>query len=556
MMTNLRFSLLVLTGCVLLCGAVQAQDKAYALSNYDVNLVLERSGAYRVTETIRFDFQQGTFSQANRSIPLGRIDSLRAVQVTSLDGAVNTVGHEAEGDDYAIRWTFPERRRPATFTLRYTAYGALGAEDGDNVIDWQAVGDAWDVPIRDVNVDVSLPFGDLARDSIAAEPAGEATLARTGAGWTASFAHPELAPEEGYRVIVRFPERIAVTASDDQQGLMIFTGLVLILLGFGGGTGVYVMWRGASADPGAVARPSEPDLSFPRAAYLIHHTHAAGQKRMFSAVLFDLAQRGHVTLRREEKEHFLTTSEIVVVDIHADPMDLSDFEETLLDEIQQHDSLQAFGRSSTGFKGKQVKAERTALLDAGWLEAHTERSNALIAAGVFLMAAGLASLAVGSGWAAAVGVGLGVGAGLGTLMAAGRRYTLTEAGARRKAEVLAFLNRERTAIEARRDHEPVQAAQQFIERLPWLILDTEVDKRWIDDLKEALSASHTTFALPDWMEDAVGLDEEAESEAVAAFIPIYAVISSTSAATGAGAAVGAAGAGAAGGAGGGGGGAA
>ena len=555
-MTNLRFSLLVLMGSLLLCSAANAQDKQYALSNYDVDLTLERSGAYRVAETIRFDFQQGTFSQANRSIPLGRVDSLRDVQVTSLDGAVNTVEHEADGDDYVIRWTYPERRQPATFTLRYTAYGALEAEGGANVIDWQAVGDQWNVPIRDVNVDVSLPFGDLARDSIAAEPSEEAALARTGAGWTASFAHAELAPGDGYRVIVRFPERIAAPAGDDSPPAMIFTGLLLILLGFGIGAGVFATLRGPSADPEAVPEPAQPDLSLPVAAHLANHNSTTGQRRMFSAVLFDLAQRGHVTLRREKKEHFLTSSEIVVVDVHADPVDLSDFEASLLDEIQQHDSLQAFGRSSTGFKGKQVKAVRQGLLDAGWLQSHTGRSNALIATGVILTAIGLALFAVLSGWAAAIGVGLSVGAGLGALMAAGRRYTLTNTGAQRKAEVRAFLNRERTAIESRRSLEPVQAAQQFIDRLPWLILDTEVDKSWIDDLKDTLAESHTTFSLPDWMEDTVGLDEAAASEAVAAFIPIYAVISSTSAATGAGAAAGAAGAGAAGGAGGGGGGAA
>jgi hypothetical protein len=142
------------------------------------------------------------------------------------------------------------------------------------------------------------------------------------------------------------------------------------------------------------------------------------------------------------------------------------------------------------------------------------------------------------------------------VIAGTQRHVITEAGARKKAEVLAYLNATREEVEAQRDADPVTAAEQLLSALPWLVLDPEVNKSWLDDLKDALEDADREVALPDWLDGAVGRTEEAASAAVAAFMPIYIAVISTSGATGAGAvAGGAAGAGAAGGAGGGGGGA-
>ncbi|NBB75014.1 MAG: DUF2207 domain-containing protein, partial [Bacteroidetes bacterium] len=141
---------------------VQAQDQQYALSNYDVRLTLRTDGTIRVEETVRFDFQQGAFTFGTRTIPQGRIDALYDVQVTSPDASIMEVTHDDDGAA-TIRWTFRERTQPATFALSYTVAGALEADDGDNVVDWQAIGDGWTVPIRDIDVTVSIPFGEIPR---------------------------------------------------------------------------------------------------------------------------------------------------------------------------------------------------------------------------------------------------------------------------------------------------------------------------------------------------------------------------------------------------------
>ena len=554
-MLHWRSLFLVLVGGLLLSAPTQAQDKRYALSNYDVDLVLHEDGTYRVDETIRFDFQQGTFTFGTRTIPQGRVDSLYDVRVTSSDATITEVTHEDDGAA-TIRWTFRERTQPATFTLSYSVAGALDADDGDNVIDWQAIGDGWDVPIRDVDVTVSVPFGDVPRDSIAARLEDEATLERTGAGWTASFAHEALTPGAGYRVIVRFPERIAVAeAEDDQEGLMVLTAAGLLVVGLIGGLIVLTIWRGPSVDPETVEDPQRPDLSLPHAAFLAHGS-STGRSRMFSAVLFDLAQRGHVTLRREQHDSWLGSDDVVTVTVDTDRFGLTDFENALLDEVQQYDTLKAFGQEASSYRREQLDRLQEQAIERGWSQSYEARSNRLVLVGMLLATAAVGLPFLLTGWAIPLSVGLLGGPGLAALMVATQRHVITATGAQRKAQALAYLNATREQVETRRDADPVAAARELLDDLPWLVLDPDVDKAWLDDLKDALEDAEGDVPLPDWLDDAVGQTEEDMSATVAAFMPIYVTVISTSGSTGAGAVAGAAaGAGAAGGAGGGGGGA-
>lgn len=556
-----RLSMLLL-GVALLAtlraSPATAQDQQYDISNYDTRLLLQRDGRYVVEETIRFDFQQGMFTHAQRRISMQYIETIRDVHVQGEDVAVTGMEHGVEDGDYHIRWTFPERSRPATFMLHYTVEGPLYTEDGRNVIDWQAVGTAWDVPVADVDLRVQLPDWGLTRDSIRLRPAEEGTLERVGGGWQAAFAHERLGPGVGYRAIVSFPQRIEAPArsSSDVSGWQLLLALLGGLCGLGLGLVGFVHWRGASAGA-PVAPASAPDLSLPQAAYL--RAGSLNESRCaFTAVLFDLARRGHVTLRRAEEDQLFASRETVEVDVHpADDDPLTAFERALLERLRTHDTLQDFGKEERSFRQEQMKRVRRELVELGWVEAHPTRSNCLFAAALLLVAAATGFGLALSGSVAALGVGLGTGGALGAVLAATRRYVLTEAGATRKAVLKAHLDRLRTAVEADRQTQPARAVEHLLQYLPWLALDPEVDKNWLDDLKEALAESHADVSLPSWIEDTAGV-EETDSAALAAFLPCYYVVTMTSAAAGAGAVAGSAagaGAGAAGGAGGGGGGA-
>jgi hypothetical protein len=336
---------------------------------------------------------------------------------------------------------------------------------------------------------------------------------------------------------------------------MALTVIGLVVLGLIGGVILLVMWRGPSVDPETVTDPQRPDLSLPHAAFLAHDS-STGRFRMFSAVLFDLAQRGHVILHREKRDGWLGSDDVVTVTVDTDRFGLTDFEAELLSEIQQYDTLKAFGQQASSYRREQLEQVQEQTIERGWFQSKEARSNRLLLGGAPLITAAIGMPFLLTGWAAFLAVGVFGGLGLGAVIAGTQRHVITEAGARKKAEVLAYLNATREEVEAQRDADPVTAAEQLLSALPWLVLDPEVNKSWLDDLKDALEDADREVALPDWLDGAVGRTEEAASAAVAAFMPIYIAVISTSGATGAGAvAGGAAGAGAAGGAGGGGGGA-
>jgi hypothetical protein len=62
----------------------------------------------------------------------------------------------------------------------------------------------------------------------------------------------------------------------------------------------------------------------------------------FLAVLFDLARRGHVTLRHDQEAHMLGSSDVVRLDVHPDAADLTDFEQRFVDTLRDHDTLDDF----------------------------------------------------------------------------------------------------------------------------------------------------------------------------------------------------------------------
>ncbi len=548
---------LFLVGCVG-ARAVHGQDAAWDIARYDVDLVVDTSGTYAVTEAITFDLRQGTFTQGERRIPTEQMDALRDVEVTSAQVAITDVSTRTQSGERVIQWQYPERDTTTTFTLTYVVEGVPYTDNGRTVIDWQAVGDAWNVPIRAMQATVQLPFPSVPRDSVQVEPAADAALDSTATGWQATFVYNNLDPNEGYRLRIHLPRVIDAPerTSSDPEWPKVFTVVGLGLLGLlGGGTATW--WFGHTPTP-RVRRPREPDMPLPEAGYLLMRADWAGWQRLFSAMIFDLAERGHLTLRRVPKESSWTdtTSEKIEVKVHAQSHTLSEREEALIEALRPHDTLSDFFQKTASFRNEQITQLRDALVDRGWMVEHPARSWGSGLGGLMLLGGGVAALIGLSGWVAVVGAGLGFGAGLAGLLVAVQYRTFSDEGARKRAEVQAFLDRERTAIESELDQDPVSAADRFVEMLPWLALDTEVDSAYVKAINKALETHPEAVTLPLWIEDRVGKGET--EEVLTSFLPIYIIMmSSTSTSSAGGAAtVGSvsAGAGAVGGAGGGGGG--
>ncbi|MFP4229060.1 MAG: DUF2207 domain-containing protein, partial [Salinivenus sp.] len=417
------------------------EEKRYELSNFDVTVQVQPDGSYEVEETLTYDFQQGIFTYAYRSIDADDVDAIRDVRVTSPDVPVDSVRRTEEDDNVRVRWSYPERQAPATFEIRYVVEGALYERGDRNEVVRDVLDPEATVSTRDVDVRILLPATfDLSADSVSVEPAEDSQLDQTGGRLVASFHRDQVEQGDSYDVEVSFPRRLAgrylPTGGD------IAFGVLLFLMGIGAGGWANWRWRGPRAESNAT-RPPE-DVTLPAAAALL----GRGADGAVSAVLFDLARRGHLTLQHDRDDGGWTgTSDLVRIDLHPTPSDLSDFETALVEQLRGHDTVEDFWSDTRSFRQEQFQAVQEDLVAAGWLERHRTRSNALIAVSVVGIALGFGIALMGLGAGSLFGFCGGAGLGVGGLVAAARRTVLTEAGARRTAALRSFLDHEKTEVD-------------------------------------------------------------------------------------------------------------
>lgn len=501
-----------------------AQSQEWDIARYEVDLSVDTSGTYAVTEDITFDLRQGTFTRGERRIPMRQMDALRDVQVTSSKVEITDVSTRTQSGEQVIQWQYPERDTTTTFTLTYVVEGAPYTDNGRTVIDWQAVGDAWDVPIRAMQATVQLPFPNVPRDSIQIEPVADASLDSTATGWQATFAYDELEPNEGYRLRIHLPRVIDAPerAPDAEPNWMqLFGALALALVGASGG-GVWA-WRAGATPTRTPSGYRAPSMPIDEAGFLLMRTSTTDWMRLFSALLFDLADRGHLTLRRVPKEASWIDSSTAetTVDVHVNDDDrLTERETAFVEALHSHNTLGDFYQKGGSFRREQVKQIRDTLTERGWIETHPARSWISGLVGALLIGGGVAALILASGWGAAIGAGAGFGLGVGAFIIASQYRTLTTEGAMQHAHAEAHRTHLREEIESTIEMNPAAAAHQFMKALPWMALDSTINGTWLDRLNEALADHPEDITLPGWVEDSV---EPKADDVVTTFLPIYLV---------------------------------
>ncbi len=529
-MTRLSNAFLVLVVLGLVATPLRAQEKQYELSNFDVTIAVQPDGTYEVEETLTYDYQQGTFTYAYRVLDTEDVEAIRDVRVTSPNTSVDSVRRVGDGEDVRVRWAYPERSAPATFRLRYVVEGAL-FEQGDRNLVYRDVLDAGaTVPTRDLDVRVVLPATfDLMPGAVSVEPE-EGTVQRSAGRIEAAFHRDRVEAGGEFPVEVSFPKRLPGQYSPTPANLLL--GFVLVLLGAGGGIALSLRWKGPRTERDAVRPPD--DVSLPEAAVLLK----ASTGPLFMAVLFDLARRGHLTLQHDEKDRLLDTAEVVRIDLHPTPEDLSAVETEVVEHLDGHDTIGDALSGLASFRRELYQTVRERVVDAGWMEAHRTRSTLFFVGAAVVLVGGIALGVSASGPMTVFAVATGVGGALGGLFAGGRRHTFTDAGARRAGALRSFLDHEKGEVDRLLDTDPVRAAERLGERLPWLVYHDDVSSAWLEEVKDALADAPSPPELPPGFERLIGADEEAAP--TAAFLPIVGVMG-TMESSGAGAAGAAAG---------------
>ncbi|WP_251923038.1 DUF2207 family protein [Salinibacter ruber] len=534
----LRLSVVAL---LLAVGPAAAQEQQYVLSEMDVTVHVRPDGGYEVQESIAYDFQQGAFSRAYRSVVREDAGALRAVAVTSPETSVDSIRVGETDGVRQVWWSFPDRSAPARFDVQYVLDEALYERGGRNVARLDVMADGAVVPTRTVDVQVILPGAfDLQRGDVVLRP-DAGTVRREAGRIVASFHRDRVEEGDDLSVEVSFPKQAAGEHLPTTADFLL--GLFLVVVG--GAAGGVAAWRWRGPRPERTARRPPADLDRPMAVALLGNRDG----QAFLATLFDLARRGHITLRHDREDQAFGTTDVVRLETHPAPDDLSDFERRLVDTLGEYETLDDFWSDTRSFRSDVMSDVRGVLFERGWMENHTVRSGLLLGGALVALLGGFAAVVTGDSALRFYLLFGGMGVSLGGFIAAVRQYTWTEDGARRAMALRAYLDHEKADIERLRETSPARAAERLVDALPWLLLHDEVSRAWIEETKKALDAADEVPELPDGFVSLVETEESA-SAPVAAFLPVVTVMgaveSSSAGAVGASGAAGAAGGGGAG----------
>ncbi|WP_062465782.1 DUF2207 domain-containing protein [Demequina maris] len=277
-MVRIVLSLLITLVAALTPAAAHAAapDGGRSVERWDATYDLQEDGSARVTVEIDFDFGDDPGHGPYWQLPIrqgyddswDRVYAITDVSASSPSGApakvyleegqywlVVRVGDENVGDVDGVQ----------TYVLEYTVHDVMNettadetdsGEAGDELY-WNAIGDAWQTPIRDASVTV-VGAADVIDAACWAGPAGADTACddATVDGTDATFTQASLEPGEPFTIAVLYPAGTydtepALTESNDLAHafrLNVWTvgGFLLILLG---GLAILVRRiRGAGAD--------------------------------------------------------------------------------------------------------------------------------------------------------------------------------------------------------------------------------------------------------------------------------------------------------------------
>ena len=156
-----RRILLVALACVAATAALAAKE--YRANRYDARIEVMNGGAIKVTETIVFEFTEGTFSRVFRTIPTRYTDGVEFVSA-AMDGEVLPRG-EAPGqvevrpkNGLRVEWHFgPVEPSTHTFELQYIVRGVVKQADGADLLEWRVLPREHDYSIGSSTVAVVAP---------------------------------------------------------------------------------------------------------------------------------------------------------------------------------------------------------------------------------------------------------------------------------------------------------------------------------------------------------------------------------------------------------------
>jgi hypothetical protein len=148
----------------LLLSATPALAKSYSAERFDSVVRVLADGSLEVTETVVFRFEDGTFREVFREIPLRRTDGIDVVgaemqgQQLPFGSESGTAEVERRSDRIRVIWRFsPIEGVRREFTLRYQVRGAVRQADQADLLVWRGIPGRHQYRIDETSIRFELP---------------------------------------------------------------------------------------------------------------------------------------------------------------------------------------------------------------------------------------------------------------------------------------------------------------------------------------------------------------------------------------------------------------
>jgi len=163
-------AVVVLVGLAVLAGPAGAQTSE-RITRYDSDLTVEHDGGLLVRETITYDFGSTPRHGIIRTIPVradyppranhDRVYPIDVLSVTASGGASADHEESEDGNDLNIRIGDPDRvvTGEHTYEITYRVHGAYNGFPDHDELNWNVIGNEWQVPIESGTAVVHTPAG-------------------------------------------------------------------------------------------------------------------------------------------------------------------------------------------------------------------------------------------------------------------------------------------------------------------------------------------------------------------------------------------------------------
>lgn len=281
---------------------------------------MQKDGVVRVKETIQYDFEGVERHGIIRHIPLQYHSgggmfrlSLSDVSVTNEKGERELVEQTKERGSIFLKIGNPNEtiRGKKTYILSYTIDRAISFLEQHDELYWNAIPDAWSVPITTAIVRVHTPDGiasNVQTDCYTGTRGSTERCVQTQGKGMYVFRTGQLSPYEGMTIVVALPKGVLTPPSRWASLLALLkdnwvAGVPLLIPSIFG-----VLWFIRGRDPEGrgtiIPEYDVPDGLMPGELGTIVDEKAGGNELV--AELIYLAKEGYLRITREEKKGWLT----------------------------------------------------------------------------------------------------------------------------------------------------------------------------------------------------------------------------------------------------------